>query len=135
MRPVMPSPNRRGQIVPRHDVGATLMITPVAARFGLFAPAFTMIPWIRRAPPEVPATVTDDPSLPWLEGEAVMLQGRVADPKYAPLVVVPHGRPKGMVRSWPDGPYAWLSRSDLLTLLDTWRGRASRPRLCRMEVI
>lgn len=44
MRPVMPPLNRRWQIVPRHDVGATPllhpMIAPIAAGFGFSAPAF-----------------------------------------------------------------------------------------------
>lgn len=34
---------------------------------------------------------------------------------------------KAMIRSWPDGPYAQFSRSDLLTWLDRWRGRAPGP--------
>ena len=44
----------------------------------------------------------------------------------------PHQRParflhaplKAMTRSWPEGPHAQFSRSDLLAWLDGWRGRA-----------
>jgi hypothetical protein len=58
MRPVMSSPNRRWQIVLRHDVGTTAMlrpmIAPIAALLGLFALAIAILLWITRGPPVAP---------------------------------------------------------------------------------
>ncbi|WP_369385473.1 alpha/beta fold hydrolase [Limimaricola cinnabarinus] len=75
------------------------MTAPIAALHGLSALAFATLLWITRGSPEVPATVTGDPSPSRLEGEGVVLHGRVAVPKSAPLFVVLHGGPGGDHRS------------------------------------
>lgn len=50
-------------------------------------------------PQAVPATVTDDPSLPTLDGASVALHGRVGGPDGTPLVLVLHGGPDADHRS------------------------------------
>lgn len=75
------------------------MIALIATLVGLGTLAFASLLWITRVQPRVPTTVTDDPSLPRLEGEDVLLHGRVVGAKGAPLVVVLHGGPGGDHRS------------------------------------
>ena len=40
------------------------MISLIVILIGLFAIGFTSLMWITRVPPQVPATVLDDPALP-----------------------------------------------------------------------
>jgi proline iminopeptidase len=84
------------------------MLVSIAALLGLAALTFGTLLWITRVPPEMPATVTDDPALPRLDGHGVSLHGRVVapegapravGPEGAPLVVVLHGGPGGDHRS------------------------------------
>jgi proline iminopeptidase len=70
---------------------ATLLALAVLAVAGLL--------WVTRAPPDVPATVSDDPALPRLAGDGVLLHGRVTGPEAAPLAIVLHGGPGGDHRS------------------------------------
>lgn len=57
--------------------------------------AIAVLLWITRVPPEVPATVADDPALPRFRGKGVLLHGRVTGAEGAPLAVVLHGGPGG----------------------------------------
>lgn len=76
------------------------MLISIAALLGLAVLASGTLLWITRAPPEVPATVADDPALPRLAGAGVSLHGRAVGPEGAPLVVVLHGGPGGDHRSF-----------------------------------
>lgn len=66
---------------------------------GLSALAVATLLWVTRVPPTVPATLIDEASLPRLDGDGVLLHGRVAGAPEAPLVVVLHGEPGGYHRS------------------------------------
>ena len=74
------------------------LIAPLLAGSAL---AFAVRPWITSAPPQVPATVVDDPSLSRLESDGVQLHGRVTGASSTPFVVVLHGGPGGDHRSRP----------------------------------
>ncbi|WP_157772657.1 alpha/beta fold hydrolase [Pseudoponticoccus marisrubri] len=71
------------------------MLALLATLLGLLV----LLLWITRGPPQVPATVIDDPSLPRLAGDGVRLHGRIAGADGAPLVIVLHGGPGGDHRS------------------------------------
>lgn len=75
------------------------MFVLIAGLLGLVTLAVATLFWITREPPQVPATVTDDASLPRLEGDGVLLHGRVAGNEDAPLAIVLHGGPGGDHRS------------------------------------
>ncbi len=73
--------------------------TVLAAVLSLIAMAFALLLWITRVPPEVPATVVDDPALPRLEVGEVQLHGHIEGSEDAPLAIVLHGGPGGDHRS------------------------------------
>lgn len=75
------------------------MLVLLASVLVLSALAVALLLWNTRVPPLVPATVTDDPSLPRLDGEGVRLHGRVVGAPGAPLILVLHGGPGGDHRS------------------------------------
>ncbi len=75
------------------------MIVPIVTLACLVALTFAVLLWITRMPPEVAATVADDPSLPRLFGLGVLLHGHVTGAEGAPLVIVLHGGPGGDHRS------------------------------------
>lgn len=75
------------------------MISLIVIVIGLFTIGFASLMWITRVPSQVPATVVDDPALPRLHGEGVLLHGRFAEAESAPLAVVLHGGPGGDHRS------------------------------------
>ncbi|WP_411975429.1 hypothetical protein [Sulfitobacter faviae] len=75
------------------------MISLIVIVIALFTIGFTSLMWITRVPPQVPATVLDDPALPRLHGDGVLLHGRFAEAEGAPLAVVLHGGPGGDHRS------------------------------------
>lgn len=66
---------------------------------GFLAVAFTSLMFVTRTPSEVLATVKDNPSLRSLEGDSVLLHGRVTGPEEAPLMIVLHGGPGSDFRS------------------------------------
>lgn len=76
-----------------------LMLALLATLLALLALIFAVLLRMTRHPPDVPATVTNDPALPRLAGDGVLLHGRIAGPDAAPLAIVLHGGPGGDHRS------------------------------------
>ena len=75
------------------------MLALIATLLVLSALATAVLLWTTRVPPQMPATVTGDASLPRLEGDGVLLHGRLAGAEGAPLAIVLHGGPGGDHRS------------------------------------
>ncbi len=69
------------------------MLALIVTLLVLLALAFAVLLWTTRVPPQMPATVTSDPSLPRHEGDGVLLHGHLAGAEGAPLIVVMHGGP------------------------------------------
>lgn len=75
------------------------MLALITTILVLSVPAFAVLLWTTRVPPQIPATVIGDPSLSRLEGDGVLLHGRLAGAEGTPLAVVLHGGPGGDHRS------------------------------------
>lgn len=70
-----------------------------AALVGTAAVAFGGLMTATNDPAPMLATVSDDPTLPTLSGDGVLLHGHVTGPAGAPLAIVLHGGPGGDYRS------------------------------------